>query len=76
MSVPLGEQCHGQMRLSNSFTGYLLLAPSYLQTFAFSEQGCRKHPARTVQDKFDVSGGKTGKQPQSLCLCVSSAMGR
>jgi len=25
---------------------------------------------------FEVSGGKTSKQPHSLCLCASSAMGR
>jgi len=36
VSVPPCEQCHGQMRLSNSFPGYLFLAANYLQTFAFS----------------------------------------
>jgi len=30
VSVPLCEQLHGQISLSNSFPGYLLLAASYL----------------------------------------------
>jgi len=37
--VHLCEQCHGQMRLSNSFPDYLFLAASYMQTFAFWEPG-------------------------------------
>jgi len=76
VSVPLCEQCHGQMRLSNSFPGYLFLAAIYLQTFAFSEQGCRSCPARTSKVTFEDWGSKTSKQPQSLCLCASSAMCR
>jgi len=44
--------------------------------FAFSEQGCRRNPARTLKDTFKVWGGKTSKQPLSLCLCASSAMCR
>jgi len=39
VSVPLCEQCHGQLRMSNSFPGVHLLTATYLQTFAFSEQG-------------------------------------
>jgi len=39
VSVPLCEQCHEQMRLSNSFPGQLFLGAIYLQTFTFSEQG-------------------------------------
>jgi len=76
VSVPLCEQCHGQMRLSNSFPGYLFLPASYLQTFAFSDQRCWRPPARTPRDNYDVWIGKTSKQPQSLCLCASSAMDR
>jgi len=65
-----------QMRLSNSFPSSLFLGESYLQTFACSEQECWMCPARTTKDTFEIWGGKTSKQPQSLCLCVSSAMGR
>ena len=54
VSVPLCEQCHGQMSLSNSFPGYVFLPASYLQTFAFSEQVCRRPPARTLKDMFEV----------------------
>jgi len=64
------------MRLSNSFPGYLFLAAGYLQTFAFSEQACPNPYARTPKDMFEVGSDKTSKQPQSLCLCASSAMGR
>jgi len=76
VSVPLCEQCHGQIRLSNSFPGYSLLAASYLHTFAFSEQGYWRHPEQTPYATFEVWVGKTSKQSQSLCLCSSSAMGR
>jgi len=40
--------------------------------------GLRKEPGRDThsQDRFEVRCGKTSKQPQSLCLCASSAMGR
>jgi len=76
VSVPLCEQCHGQMRLSNSFPGELFLPASYLQTFAFSEHGCRMPAARTPKATFEAWWGKTSKQPQSLCLSASSAMGR
>jgi len=44
--------------------------------FAFPEQGCMRPPARTPKSTFEVWGGKRRKQPQSLCLCTSSAMGR
>jgi len=54
VSVPLCEQCHGQMRLSNSFPGWLFLAVSYLQTFAFSERDCRTHPVQTAKSTFEV----------------------
>jgi len=37
--VPLCKECNVQMRLSNNFSGDLLLASIYLQTFAFSEHG-------------------------------------
>jgi len=76
VSVPLCEQCHGQMRLSNSFPGKHFLPASYLQTFAFSEQCCRRRPSWTTEATFEVWGDKTSKQPQSLCLCASNAMGR
>ena len=36
VSVPLCEQCHCKMRLSNSFPDFPLWAETYLQTFAFS----------------------------------------
>jgi len=49
---------------------------SYLQTFAFSEQGCRRHPARTPRDAVEVGGVKRSKQPKSPFLCASSAVGR
>jgi len=64
------------MRLSNSFPGQLFLPASYLQTFAFSEVGYRTCPALTPKHTFEFGGGKTRKQPQSMCLCASSAMGR
>jgi len=54
VSVPLCKQCHGQMRLSNSFPGLLFLAAGYLQTFAFSGQGCRRRPALTPLATFEV----------------------
>jgi len=54
VSVPLCEQCHGQMRLSNSFPGYLFLPASYLQTFEFWEQGCKLRPERTLKATFEV----------------------
>jgi len=77
VSVPLCEQCHGQMRRSNSFPGYPLLDGSYLETFAFSEYCCWRKPAGPpipgIRLKFD--GGKTSKQPQYLCLSASSAIG-
>ena len=38
--------------------------------------GLRRRPSRTPNATFEVGGGKTSKQPQSLCLCASSAMGR
>ena len=38
VSVPLCEQCHGQVRLNNSFPGYPLQADSYLQMYSFSQQ--------------------------------------
>ena len=39
--------------------------------------GLRKEPARDPhpQVKIEVLRGKTSKQPQSLCLCASTAMG-
>jgi len=52
--VPLCEQYHGQMRLSNNFPGYLFLPASYLQMFAFSEQGCCIPSARTPKNTFEV----------------------
>ena len=42
------------MRLSNSFPGKRFLATSYLQTFAFSEKGCRKGLAQTPKATFEV----------------------
>ena len=54
VSVPLCKQCHGQMRLSNSFPGCLFLPASSLQTFAFWEQGSQRSPARTPKDTFEV----------------------
>jgi len=74
--VPLFKQGHGQMRLSNTFPGYPLLAESYLETFVFSEQGCWRRPAGTPYAIFEVWGGKTSKQPQSLCLSASRGMDR
>jgi len=49
VSVPLREQCHGQMRLSNSFQGKPLLAANYLHTFAFTERGYKRSQAHTSQ---------------------------
>jgi len=40
------------------------------------EQGCWRPLAQTPKTTFEVWGGKTSKQPQSLCLRASSAMGR
>jgi len=58
------------------------LAPSACQLTADVRvfgAGLQKEPGRNPlqsQDTFEVLGGKTSKQPLSLCLCVSSAMGR
>jgi len=38
---------HEQMRLSNNFPGYPLLAATYLQTLASLEQGCERSLAGT-----------------------------
>jgi len=54
VSVPLCEQCHGQMRLSNSFPGYLFPVAIYLQTFSFWEQDCRRPHAQTPKAMFEV----------------------
>jgi len=62
-----------ERRPGNEWT---FLAASYLQTVAFWEQRCRRRSARIPKYKLQVSGGKTSKHPQSLCLCASSAMGR
>jgi len=52
------------------------MAASYLQTFAFSENGYQRPNALSTKATFEVSGSKTSKQSQSLCLCASSVMGR
>jgi len=59
------------MRLSNSFTGQLFLAVSYLQTFTFSKQGCERRLPGTslihkLLSKFDVA-----RQARSTILCLS-----
>jgi len=70
LSVPLCHQCHGQMRRRISFPGYPLLAASCLTTFAFSEQGCWRRPARTpipgLRVKFKVE-----RQESTPGLCAS-----
>ena len=38
--------------------------------------GLPEAPGTDPKTTFKVLGGKTSKQPQSLCLCASSAMGR
>jgi len=38
--------------------------------------GLTEAPTEIPTDMFEVLGGKTSKQPQSLCLCASSAMDR
>ena len=69
--MPLCEQCHGQMRLSNSFPGQTLLAASYLQKFAFLEQACKRSmagtpPISSLRWKFEVA-----RQAGSPSLCAS-----
>jgi len=44
VSVALCEQCHGQIRLSNSFPGYSLLASSYLHTVRIFGAGLLEAP--------------------------------
>jgi len=70
VSVPLCEQCHGQMRRSNSFPGYPFLDGSYLETFAFSEYCCWRKPAGPlipgIRLKFEVA-----RQASSLSICAS-----
>ena len=38
--------------------------------------GLPEAPGTEPESTFEVGGCKTSKQPQSMCLCVSSAMGR
>jgi len=38
--------------------------------------GLPEATAETPKATFEVGGGKTSKQPQSLSLCESNAMGR
>jgi len=38
--------------------------------------GLPRRPARTPKATFEFRGSKTSKQPQSLCICASSAIGR
>jgi len=68
VSVPLCEQCHGQMRLSNSCPGYLFLPASYLQTFAFQSRaaGGAGHGSSNIRLKFEEA-----RQASSPSLCAS-----
>jgi len=69
VSVPLCEQCHGQMRLSKSFPGELFLPASYLQTFAFLERGCRRTPDKYPQVRLKFGGARQATSP-NLCASV------
>jgi len=60
------------MRLSNSFPGKPLLADSYLQTFALSEQGCERSLPGTLTFTGYVWSFKwqhKQEDPVSLPLC-------
>jgi len=71
LSVPLCEQCHGQMRLSYTFPAYSLQAACYLQTFVLLHEGCERSLTVTTSIPRLRLNFELARQASSPSLCAS-----